>query len=63
MFGCKGVYWHTKNLKFVVRLTDVDGIKKYYGSFENVEDAIETAVEVTRLNHGEFFCDKIKVKI
>ena len=51
--GAKGVSWHELNKKWYVRLR-IDGIRRYFGSFDDLELASLVADEARAKYHGEF---------
>jgi HNH endonuclease/AP2 domain len=51
--GVKGISWDQRRGNFRARLV-VDGIEKYLGSFDDVEEAAKVRAEAAKKYHGEF---------
>jgi len=55
--GHKGVYWHKKSGKWMVRMRK-NGKAYYFGTYTNKEDAIKVAIEARKKLHGNFGRDE-----
>jgi len=51
--GHKGVYWHKKSGKWMVRMRK-NGKEYYFGLYVNKEDAIKVAIAARKKLHGDF---------
>lgn len=51
--GIKGVYWHKRDKRWLVRLS-INGKTKYFGSFADKEEARKHAEEMRIKHYGEF---------
>jgi len=51
--GVKGVVWHKSNKKWMAQLA-IDGVNKYFGSFDDLELAELVVIEARNKYHGAY---------